>query len=72
MSGQEFREISPSEFFYRHREIVGFTNPARAIYTSIREFVENSLDAAEAVGVPPDIHVALIRDERLEFEVYRL
>lgn len=72
MSGQEFREISPSEFFYRHREIVGFTNPARATYTSIREFVENSLDAAEAIGVPPDIHVTLMRDEGFEFEVYRL
>ncbi|MBS7642345.1 DNA topoisomerase VI subunit B [Candidatus Bathyarchaeota archaeon] len=72
MSRQEFREISPSEFFYRHREIVGFTNPARAVYTSIREFVENSLDAAESIGVPPDIHVSLIRDEGFEFEVYRL
>jgi DNA topoisomerase-6 subunit B len=72
MSGQKFREISPSEFFYRHREIVGFTNPARAIYTSIREFVENSLDAAEAIGVPPDIHVSLIQAEEFDFEAYRL
>jgi DNA topoisomerase-6 subunit B len=41
-----FSEISPSEFFYRNRDLAGFTNPARALYMAIRELVENSLDAA--------------------------
>ncbi|MEK6919717.1 MAG: hypothetical protein AABX62_01585 [Thermoproteota archaeon] len=40
-----FQEISAADFFYRNRDIAGFTNPTRAIYSSVRELVENSLDA---------------------------
>ena len=43
-----FQEISAADFFYRNRDIAGFTNPTRAIYSTIRELVENSLDACEA------------------------
>ncbi|RJS78217.1 DNA topoisomerase VI subunit B [Candidatus Bathyarchaeota archaeon] len=60
---QTFQEISPADFFYRNREIVGFTNPTRAIFSAIRELVENSLDAAEAIQVPPDIYIRLSQDE---------
>ncbi len=59
MVSQVFEEISPADFFYRNRDIAGFTNPSRAIFASIRELVENSLDAAEFAGVPPDIYVRL-------------
>ena len=37
----------------------GFDNPGKSLYTSIRELVENSLDAAEAIGVLPDVHIKL-------------
>ncbi len=43
-----FEEISASDFFYRNRDIAGFTTPSRAIFVAIRELVENSLDAAES------------------------
>jgi len=59
MVSQVFEEISPADFFYRNRDIAGFTNPSRAIFASIRELVENSLDAAELAEVPPDICVRL-------------
>ncbi len=59
MVSQVFEEISPADFFYRNRDIAGFTNPSRAIFASIRELVENSLDAAELAEVPPDIFVRL-------------
>ena len=59
MASQTFEEISPADFFYRNREIAGFTNPSRAIFAAIRELVENSLDAAEAFAVPPNIYVRL-------------
>jgi len=52
-----FQEISAADFFYRNRDIAGFTNPTRAIYSTIRELVENSLDACETRQVPPDIYV---------------
>jgi DNA topoisomerase VI subunit B len=54
-----FAEISPSEFFYRNRDLAGFTNPARALYMAVRELVENSMDAAELSGVLPEIYVRM-------------
>ncbi|RJS89596.1 DNA topoisomerase VI subunit B [Candidatus Bathyarchaeota archaeon] len=54
-----YQSISPSDFFYRNREIAGFSNPSRAIYSAIRELLENSLDACEAYGEPPQIYLRL-------------
>jgi len=54
-----FEEISPADFFYRNRDIAGFTNPARAIFSSVRELVENSLDASDLSNVPPEIYIRL-------------
>jgi len=54
-----FEEISAADFFYRNRDIAGFTNPSRAIFAAVRELVENSLDAAENLKIPPDIYVRL-------------
>ena len=59
MAQQTFEEISASDFFYRNRDIAGFTNPSRAIFVAIREIVENSLDAAESQKIPPEIYVRL-------------
>ena len=62
LSREQFYEISPADFFYRNRDIAGFSNPARALYSAIRELVENSLDAGELVRQPPDIYVRLTCD----------
>ncbi len=63
-AGQEsFRQLSPSEFFYRNREIAGFSNPGRALYQTVREFVENSLDATEVHGILPNITVQISRED---------
>ncbi|UCD73437.1 MAG: DNA topoisomerase VI subunit B [Candidatus Bathyarchaeota archaeon] len=59
MSSERYETISPADFFYRNRDIAGFSNPTRAVYSSIRELVENSLDACEAYGIPPDIYIRL-------------
>ncbi len=73
MVSQVFEEISPADFFYRNRDIAGFTNPSRAIFASIRELVENSLDAAELAGVPPDVYIRLTYGEGgAESGVYKL
>lgn len=58
----EITELSVSAWFYRNRTIAGFDNPARSLYVSIRELVENSLDACESAGVLPSIRVALERE----------
>jgi len=54
-----FTHISPADFFYRNRDLAGFSNPTRALYSTIRELIENSLDACELYGIPPDIFVRL-------------
>ena len=55
MTQPEYQSMSPSDFFYRNREIAGFSNPSRAIYTAVRELIENSLDATESCMTPPKI-----------------
>jgi DNA topoisomerase-6 subunit B len=53
------REISISEFFTKNRHLLGFDSPARALLTTIKEAVDNSLDACEDAGVLPDIRVEI-------------
>ena len=50
---------SPAEFFAEHQNIAGFDSAGRALYTTIREFVENSIDAAESSGRLPDVSVRI-------------
>ncbi|MDH5267975.1 MAG: DNA topoisomerase VI subunit B, partial [Candidatus Bathyarchaeota archaeon] len=63
---QTFEEISAADFFYRNRDIAGFTNPARAVFSSIRELVENALDASDIYSVPPDVYIRLSQEEETE------
>lgn len=59
MTQQEYQAVSPSDFFYRNREIAGFSNPSRAIYVGVRELLENSLDACESAQLPPNIYLRI-------------
>jgi len=56
---EKFNQISPSEFFYNNRDLAGFSNPTRSLYTAVREFVENALDACDQKGVLPDVHLTI-------------
>lgn len=56
---EKFNQISPSEFFYNNRDLAGFSNPTRSLYTSVREFVENALDACDQKGILPDVHLTI-------------
>ena len=58
---QDIVELSVSAWFYRNRTIAGFDNPARSLYVSIREIVENSLDACEEAKILPAVTVLLRR-----------
>jgi DNA topoisomerase VI subunit B len=48
---------SAAEFFSEHQQIAGFDNPGKSLFTTIREFVENSLDAAESIHALPEIEL---------------
>ena len=54
---QKQREISVSEFFAKNRHLLGFDNPSKALLTTIKEAVDNSLDACEEAGILPELLV---------------
>ena len=51
------RDISVSEFFAKNRHLLGFDNPRKALLTTVKEAVDNSLDACEEAGITPEIWV---------------
>ncbi|HDH81587.1 MAG TPA: DNA topoisomerase VI subunit B, partial [Thermoplasmatales archaeon] len=53
------RKISVAEFFERNKQILGFDTSTRALITSVKEAVDNALDACEEAGILPDILVEL-------------
>jgi DNA topoisomerase-6 subunit B len=67
---ESFRAISPSEFFYRNRELAGFSNTARALYQTVRELTENALDATDAHGILPDIKITIDRTDEEQESIY--
>ena len=54
------REISVSEFFTKNRHLLGFDNPAKALLTTVKEAVDNSLDACEEAGILPTLLVEIV------------
>ena len=65
------REISISEFFTKNRHLLGFDSPAKALLTTIKEAVDNSLDACEEGGITPRLYVEIRpdRDVKLGLEL---
>ncbi|HYC76014.1 MAG TPA: DNA topoisomerase VI subunit B [Planctomycetota bacterium] len=53
------REISISEFFAKNRHLLGFDSPRKALLTTVKEAVDNSLDACEEAGLLPELYVEL-------------
>ena len=53
------KEIAVSEFFAKNRHLLGFDNPRKALLTTIKEAVDNSLDACEEAGIAPEVHVII-------------
>jgi len=51
------RDISVSEFFAKNRHLLGFDNPRKALLTTVKEAIDNSLDACEEAGIVPEIWV---------------
>ncbi len=53
------REISVSEFFAKNRHLLGFDNPRKALLTTVKEAVDNSIDACEEAKILPEISVEI-------------
>ncbi|MCK4670397.1 MAG: DNA topoisomerase VI subunit B [Nanoarchaeota archaeon] len=54
------REISVAEFFEKNRHLLGFDNKRKALLTTIKEAVDNSLDACEEASILPEINIEII------------
>jgi DNA topoisomerase-6 subunit B len=63
------KEISVAEFFERNKHILGFGNQTRALLTSVKEGVDNGLDACEEAGILPDIYVEINNHEDGECKI---
>ena len=63
------REIGVAEFFARNKHLLGFDNPRKALMTTVKEAVDNSLDACEEAGILPEISVEIIEMAETRFRV---
>lgn len=63
------RDISVSEFFAKNRHLLGFDNPRKALLTTVKEAVDNSLDACEEAGILPEIWVHIQRAGQDRYKV---
>ncbi|MDP6386556.1 MAG: DNA topoisomerase VI subunit B [Planctomycetota bacterium] len=65
----EARDISVAEFFEKNRHMLGFDSPTKAILMSVKEAVDNSLDACEEAHILPELWVEI---DPIKGKVYRM
>lgn len=52
---------STAEYFSKNLQQVGFSSPTKAVLTTLKEAVDNALDACEESGTKPEVEVAVER-----------
>lgn len=50
---------STAEYFAKNLQQVGFSSPTKAVLTTLKEAVDNSLDACEEADILPDINIEI-------------
>jgi DNA topoisomerase-6 subunit B len=63
------RDISVSEFFAKNRHLLGFDNPRKALLTTVKEAVDNALDACEEAGILPEVWVHIQPTDENRYKV---
>ncbi|MCA9188941.1 MAG: DNA topoisomerase VI subunit B, partial [Planctomycetales bacterium] len=58
-----------SEFFAKNRHLLGFDNPRKALLTTVKEAVDNALDASEEAGILPEIWVHIEQTSANRYKV---
>ncbi|XP_016556219.2 DNA topoisomerase 6 subunit B isoform X2 [Capsicum annuum] len=61
------KQKSPAEFFADNKNIAGFDNPGKCLYTTVRELVENALDSAESISNLPVVEITIEEIGRSKF-----
>lgn len=52
---------STAEYFAKNLQQVGFSSPLKAVLTTLKEAVDNSLDACEQEGILPEISIEITK-----------
>ncbi len=52
---------STAEYFAKNLQQVGFSSPVKAVLTTLKESVDNSLDACEQTGILPELSIKIDR-----------
>lgn len=63
------REISVAEFFEKNRHLLGFDNKKKALLTTVKEAVDNSLDACEEARILPEVSIEIIEMGEERFRI---
>ncbi|HIH05255.1 TPA: DNA topoisomerase VI subunit B [Candidatus Woesearchaeota archaeon] len=63
------KEISVAEFFTKNRHLLGFDNKRKALLMTVKEAVDNSIDACEEARVLPEISVEIIEVGEFKYRV---
>lgn len=58
---KQITSSSTAEYFAKNLQQVGFSSPTKAVLTTLKEAVDNSLDACEESGILPEITVIIKR-----------
>ena len=61
---ENFNELTPSEFFRKNKQMLGFTGKIRSLTIVFHELITNSFDAAEEAGILPEISIDLKRVDK--------
>ena len=56
-SAKQITTSSTAEYFSKNLQQVGFSSPTKAVLTTLKEAVDNSLDACEDSGILPDLKI---------------
>ena len=52
---------STAEYFAKNLQQVGFSSATKAVLTTLKEAIDNSLDACESIGIQPELTVEVSR-----------
>jgi len=66
---KKFKRVSIAEFFEKNRHLLGFDSPRKALLITVKELVDNSLDACEEAKILPDIYVEITKMSKDVFKV---
>lgn len=61
MAKSNITSSSTAEYFAKNLQQVGFSSPTKAVLTTLKEAVDNSLDACEEAGIAPNLNVQVIK-----------